>query len=130
MTREERIDILRNHVPFFNPLFIPLVGERLETKAKFSELEDRLLQMVIASPGKDISRLKAIYFPQRPEQQIRNRIKNLCGNGKDNNNPIRDMKLNEFLPLGTPEIEVLQEAYARYGPRWPVISRYYQIRTP
>jgi hypothetical protein len=40
------------------------------------------------------------------------------------------MKLNEFLPLTQQEIEVLQEAYARYGPRWPVISRYYQIRTP
>ena len=36
MTRDERIDILKNHVPFFSPLFIPLVEERLETKAKFS----------------------------------------------------------------------------------------------
>jgi hypothetical protein len=108
MTREERIEILRNHIPFFNPLFIPLVGERLETKAKFSELEDRLLQMVIASPRKDIAKLKSIYFPQRPEQQIRNRIKNLCGNGKDSNNPIRDMKLNEYMPLRQEEIETLQ----------------------
>lgn len=104
MTREERIDILRNHVPFFNPLFLPLVGERLETKAKFTELEDRLLQMVIASPRKDLNRLKAIYFPHRPEQQIRNRIKNLCGNGKDGNNPIKEMKLNELLPLTSNEI--------------------------
>ena len=86
--------------------------------------------MVIASPRKDIARLKAIYFPHRPEQQIRNRIKNLCGNGKDGNNPIRDMKLNEFMPLRPAEIELLQEAYARFGPRWPVISRYYQLRTP
>lgn len=94
MTREERIEILRNHVPFFNPLFIPLVGERLETKAKFSELEDRLLQMIISSPRKDITKLRMIYFPNRPEQQIRNRIKNLCGNAKDANNPIKEMKLS------------------------------------
>lgn len=82
MTREERIEILKNHVPFFNPLFIPLIEERLETKAKFSELEDRLLQMIILSPRKDLTKLRIIYFPHRPEQQIKNRIKNLCGNPK------------------------------------------------
>lgn len=99
MTREERIEILRNHIPFFNPLFIPLVGERLETKAKFSELEDRLLQMIISSQRKDITKLRMIYFPHRPEQQIRNRIKNLCGNAKDGNNPIKEMKQNEYALL-------------------------------
>lgn len=89
MTREERIEVLKNHIPFFNHLFIPLVGERLETKAKFSELEDRLLQIIITHPKRDVSKLKLIYFPNRPEQQIKNRIKNLCGNGKDANNPIK-----------------------------------------
>ena len=45
--------------------------------------------MLIACPKKDVARLRPIYFPERPEQQIKNRIKNLCGNGKDINNPIR-----------------------------------------
>jgi len=27
------------------------------------------------------------------------------------------------------ELELLQLAFSRFGPRWPVISRYYQIRT-
>jgi hypothetical protein len=35
-----------------------------------------------------------IYFPNRPEQQIKNRIKNLCGKGKDIVNPIKEMKNN------------------------------------
>ena len=35
-TREERIEILKNHIPFLDPNFIPIIGERLETKAKFS----------------------------------------------------------------------------------------------
>lgn len=86
--------------------------------------------MIIASPRRDIGKLRMIYFPNRPEQQIKNRIKNLCGNGKDLNNPIKEMKANEYLPLTQPEIDVLLQAYNRYGPRWPVISRYYQIRTP
>ncbi len=99
MTREERIDLLKRHCPFLDPLFIPLQAERLETKAKFSELEDRLLQILMNLPRKEMSRLRPIYFPERPEQQIKNRIKNLCGNGKDLNNPIREMKLQEYLPL-------------------------------
>ena len=94
MTRDERIDILKNHVPFFSPLFVPLVEERLETKAKFSEFEDRLLQIVISIPRRDMAKLKHIYFPNRPEYRIKNRIKNLCGNPKELHNPIKDMKLN------------------------------------
>jgi hypothetical protein len=58
--------VLKNHVPFFNPLYVPIVEERLETKAKFSELEDRLLMMIIASPRKELSKLRLIYFPNRP----------------------------------------------------------------
>lgn len=104
MTREERIEILKNHVPFFNPLFIPLIEERLETKAKFSELQDRLLQMIILSPRKDITKLRIIYFPHRPEQQIKNRIKNLCGNPKQAHNPIKDIKANEYMPLDQTQI--------------------------
>jgi len=60
--------------------------------------------MIIASPKRDIGKLKLIYFPSRPESQIKNRIKNLCGNGKDLNNPIKEMKNNEFLPLRSDEI--------------------------
>lgn len=29
MTREERIEVLKSHLPFFNPLFVPIVEERL-----------------------------------------------------------------------------------------------------
>lgn len=45
--------------------------------------------MILVSPQKDIAKLKPIYFPKRPEQQIKNRIKNLCGNGKEITNPIK-----------------------------------------
>ena len=41
-----------------------------------------------------MAKLKHIYFPGRPEYQIKNRIKNLCGNPKELHNPIKDMKLN------------------------------------
>ena len=128
-TREERIDILKNHVPFFDPLFIPLVKERLESKAKFEEFEDRLLQIVISIPKRDISKLRPIYFPALLEQKIKNRIKNLCGNVKELHNPIKNIKANEYLPLRPEELELLLPAYQRFGPRWPIISHYYQLRT-
>ena len=38
--------------------------------------------------------------------------------------------MNEVLPLNEKELETLKIAYHRFGPRWPVISRYYQLRTP
>jgi len=55
--------------------------------------------MIIALPRRDINKVRLIYFPTRPEQQIKNRIKNLCSNGKDINNPIKEMKMNEYYPL-------------------------------
>jgi hypothetical protein len=87
------------------PLLIPIVSERLETKAKFSELEDRLILIMLKSKL-DVSEYRAIYFPQRAESQIKNRIKNLCGNSntKELNNPIKEMKQNEYMPLTPSEI--------------------------
>jgi hypothetical protein len=86
--------------------------------------------MIIVSPRKDMQKLKMIYFPNRSEQQIKNRIKNSCGNNKEVANPIKDLKVKEVFPLSESEIEALKVAYARFGPRWPVISKYYQLRTP
>ena len=84
---------MKNHVPFLDPIFIPIIGERLETKAKFTELEDRLLLILLTlHEKKDIGQYKSIYFPNRHECQIRNRAKNLCA--KELNNPIKKIKEN------------------------------------
>ena len=40
------------------------------------------------------------------------------------------MKMNEYLPLRPYELEILHSAFGRFGPRWAVISKYYQLRTP
>ena len=82
---------------------MPIISERLETKAKFSELEDRLLLILVKSKL-DINEYRGIYFPSRGEAQIKNRIKNLCGNGKELGNVIKDAKINEYQPLNGDEI--------------------------
>lgn len=68
-------------MPFLDPLLIPIISERLETKSKFSELEDRLLQTILKAKL-DVGEYKQIYFPTRTESQIKNRIKNLSGQAK------------------------------------------------
>ncbi len=70
-------------------MYIPIVEERLETKAKFSELEDRLLVMILSERTREISKIRSIYFPGRQEDQIRNRIKNLSANGKEIVNQVK-----------------------------------------
>ena len=80
-------------MPFLDPNFIPIIGERLETKAKFTELEDRLLLIMLNfHEKKDISHFKHIYFPNRQESTIRNRAKNLCA--KEMINPVKKMREN------------------------------------
>lgn len=44
-------------------------------------------------------------------------------------NPIKKMREDEYLPLSDEERKVIMRAYARLGPRWPVISKYYGIRS-
>lgn len=92
------MEIIKNHVPFLDPIFIPIVEERFETKAKFNEIEDRLLLIFLSlHEKKDIGQYKYIYFPNRSEEQIKNRAKNLCA--KEMQNPIKTLKENEYLPL-------------------------------
>lgn len=115
-------------MPFLDPKFIPIVGERLETKAKFSELEDRLLLIFLSlHEKKDITKFKRIYFPQRQEGQIRNRAKNLCA--KELSNPVKRLRENEYLPLTEDERKILIKGYKRFGERWAVIAKYYEVRS-
>lgn len=48
----------------------------------------------------DVNDYKQIYFPNRNESQIKNRIKNLSGHTKEtNSNPIKETRMGEYLPL-------------------------------
>jgi len=48
----------------------------------------------------DVNEYKQVYFPNRNESQIKNRIKNLSGQSKElNTNPVREIRLAEYLPL-------------------------------
>lgn len=78
----------------------------------------------------DVNEYKQVYFPNRNESQIKNRIKNLSGQSKElNTNPVREIRLAEYLPLTEDEIETIFKGFIKFGARWAVIAKYYNCRS-
>lgn len=71
--------------------------------------------------------IKSLYFKDRDEEQIRNRIKNLCA--KPSNHPVRVWRISEEEELTDAEMKKLVRIFEELGPRWKVISRYYNLKT-
>lgn len=90
----EAINIIQRQVPVFNKVWVPILSQEETTRSKFAKVDDRVLLIGMIRYGyKNSKMIKAAYFNDRTEEQIRNRIKNLCA--KPSNNPIRLWRISE-----------------------------------
>ena len=71
--------------------------------------------------------IRGLFFRDKDEGQVRNRIKNLCA--KPSHHPVRLWRVSEDTDLTDAEMKKVVRIFEEMGPRWKVISKYYDIRT-